>query len=233
MTAKAIFELDAELRHDMGKGASRRLRRMQDKVPAIIYGGDKAPVAIMCDQKKVMHALAHEAFYSHLLTLNIEGKKEQAVLKALQRHPTKKAVNHIDFLRVNANDYLNIHVPLHFLNEASCPGVKAGGAVSHRMIDVEVRCLASRIPEYIEIDLSQMVLDQTLHLSELKLPAGVEIAALTHGHTENDAAVVSIHLPRRGVEEETSVTAASKETEVLPKGKEALTPKEQDKGKSQ
>jgi len=220
MTAKPIFELNAELRHDMGKGASRRLRRTQDKVPAIIYGGGKAPLAIMLDQKKVMHALEHEAFYSHLLTLHIDGKKEQAVLKALQRHHIKKAVNHIDFLRVSASDHINMHVPLHFLNEAECPGVKAGGIVSHRLIEVELRCLATRIPEYIEVDLSKMALDQTLHLSQLKLPAGVEVVALTHGHKEHDSAVVSVHLPRR-IEEEPSVVVAAVETEVLPKGKEA------------
>jgi large subunit ribosomal protein L25 len=220
MTAKAIFELNAEVRHDMGKGASRRLRRTQDKVPAIIYGGSKAPLAVMLDQKKVMHALEHEAFYSHLLTLHIDGKKEQVVLKALQRHHIKKAVNHIDFLRVSASDHINMHVPLHFLNEAECPGVKAGGIVSHRLIEVELRCLATRIPEYIEVDLAKMALDQTLHLSQLKLPAGVEVVALSHGHKENDAAVVSVHLPRR-IEEEPSVVAEIAETEVLPKGKEA------------
>jgi large subunit ribosomal protein L25 len=225
MTAKATFELNAELRHDMGKGASRRLRREQDKVPAIIYGGDKAPAAIMLDQKKMMHALAHEAFYSHLLTLNIGDKKELVVLKALQRHHIKKAVNHIDFLRVNPNDHINMHVPLHFLNETNCPGVKAGGVMSHRLIDVEVRCLASCIPEYIEVDLAKMVLDQTLHLSELKLPNGVEIVALTHGHKENDAAVASVHLPRR-IEDEPSVVTAPVETKVLPKGKETAEKEE-------
>jgi large subunit ribosomal protein L25 len=242
MTAKAIFELNAEMRHDQGKGASRRLRRTQDKVPAILYGGNEAPLAIVLDQKKVLHALENQAFYSHILTLNIGGKKQQAVLKDLQRHHFKKSIFHMDFQRVKATDHIHMHIPLHFLGEANCPGVKAGGIVNHRLIDVEVRCLASSLPEYIEVDLSKMGLDQTLHLSHLKLPKGVELVALSHGHgPEHDHTVVSIHLPRRANEEETAITATEATvTEVLPKGKEAntannastTTPKEKGKGKS-
>ncbi len=223
MTAKAIFELNAELRHDQGKGASRRLRRAQNKVPAILYGGNEAPLAITLDHKKVLHALENQAFYSHVLTLNIAGHKQQAVLKDLQRHHFKKAIFHMDFQRVKATDHIQMHVPLHFLGEANCPGVKAGGIVSHRLIDVEIRCLTSALPEYIEVDLSKMALDQTLHLSNLKLPKGVELVAFSHGHApEHDYAVASIHLPRRSIEEEPATTVEeAKVTEVLPKGKEA------------
>lgn len=218
MTANA-FELDAEIRSDQGKGASRRLRRTQDKIPAILYGGGKAPVALALDHKKVLHALQNQAFYSHILTLNIAGERQQAVLKDLQRHHFKKAIFHMDFLRVNATDQITMRVPLHFLGESLAAGVKAGGIISHRQIDVEIRCIASNLPEYIEVDVSQLELNQTLHLSDLKLPKGVELVALTHG-SEHDYAVVSIHLPRSSTEPETT-TAPTKETEVLPKGKEA------------
>jgi large subunit ribosomal protein L25 len=176
----------------------------------------------------MMHALENDAFYSHLLTINIDGKKQQAVLKDLQRHHFKKALHHADFLRVNATDEINMHVPLHFKNEATCPGVKAGGVVSHRQIDVEIRCLANNIPEYIEVDLAHLEMDHSIHLSELKLPKGVSIVALSHGHSENDVAIVSVHLPRRAEEEPTAPTTA--ETEVAPKGKEAAESKEKGKG---
>lgn len=223
MTAKAIFELTAELRDDQGKGASRRLRRVENKIPAILYGGGEKPEAITLDHKKLMHALENQAFYTHLLTLNIAGKKQQAILKDLQRHHFKKAIFHADFLRVKATDYINMHVPLHFIGEANCPGVKAGGIISHLLMDIEIRCMASNIPEFIEVDLSNTALDQILHLSDLKMPKGVEVVALSHGQAaQHDYAVVSVHLPRRPAEEETSAGATeSKVTEVMPKGKEA------------
>ena len=239
MTAKAIFELNAELRHDQGKGASRRLRRAHDKIPAILYGGGEAPQAITLDHKKIMHALENQAFYSHILTINIDGKKQQAVLKDLQRHHFKKAIFHMDFLRVNATDLINMHVPIHFIGEASCPGVKAGGIVNHRMIDLEIRCLASALPEYIEVDISKMALDESIHLSQIKVPKGVQIVALSHGQgSEYDHAVVSIHVPKRAIVEEeipTITAEATKTTEVVPKGKEAkegaTSSKEKSKGK--
>ncbi len=221
MTAKATFELTAELRDDQGKGASRRLRRVHNKIPAILYGGGEKPLAISLDHKKMMHALENQAFYTHLLTLNIAGKKQQAILKDLQRHHFKKAIFHADFLRVKATDLINMHVPLHFTGEANCPGVKAGGIISHLLMDIEVRCMASNIPEFIEVDLSTTGLDQILHLSDLKLPNGVEVVALSHGQAaQHDYAVVSIHLPRRP-DEDAANSAESKVTEVLPKGKEA------------
>jgi len=225
MTAAAIFELTAELRHDQGKGASRRLRRTHDKVPAILYGGGEAPTALTLDHKKVLHALENQAFYSHILTLNIAGKKQKVVLKDLQRHHFKKAIFHMDFLRVKATDHINMHVPLHFIGAENAPGVKdSGGIVNHRLIDVEIRCLASALPEFINVDISHMVLDQTLHLSDLKLPKGVEIVAFLHGHAEeHNYPVVSIHLPRRVEEEVVAPVEEVIETEVVPKGKEAKT----------
>jgi large subunit ribosomal protein L25 len=222
MTAKATFELHAELRQDQGKGASRRLRRTQDKIPAIVYGGGEAPTAITLDHKKVMHALENKAFYSHLLTLHIAGKKYKAVLKDLQRHHFKKAIFHMDFLRVSATDHINMHIPLRFIGAETAPGVLAGGIVSHPMIDVELRCLASALPEEIVVDISKLDLDQSIHLSQLKLPVGTELVAFSHGHVaDHDHAVVAIHLPRQMKEEEPAPEAT--ETEVAAKGKEAKT----------
>ena len=221
MTAKAIFELEAELRGERGKGASRRLRRLQGEIPAIIYGGDKPPVAIRLVHKNIAKALEHKAFYSHILTLHIkDNHKEQVVLKDLQRHHFKKAIYHVDFQRVSATEEMHLHVPLNFVGESTCPGIKAGGMVNHYLIDVEVRCLASLLPESIEVDLSQMKLDQIFHLSDLKLPKGVALVALSHGNVaEHDQAVVSIHLPRSAPEPE--ATTETKVTEVMLKGKEA------------
>lgn len=220
MTAKSSFELNAELRHDQGKGASRRLRRMQDQVPAIVYGGGEAPIAISVDHKKVMHALDNPTFFSHILTLNLSGKKHQVILKDVQRHHFKKGVMHMDFQRVKASDHIHMHIPLRFVGEEKSPGVKAGGIVSHRLIDVEVRCKASALPESIEVNIAKLELDQSLHLSNLKLPKGVELVAFSHGiNSEHDLAVVSIHLPRI-VEEEIEVVSETPETEVIPKGKD-------------
>ncbi|HXH54830.1 MAG TPA: 50S ribosomal protein L25/general stress protein Ctc [Gammaproteobacteria bacterium] len=222
MTAKANFELHAELRQDQGKGASRRLRRTQDKIPAIVYGGGEAPTAITLDHKKVMHALENKAFYSHILTLHIAGKKQKAVLKDLQRHHFKKAIFHMDFLRVNATDHINMHIPLRFVGAEKAPGVLAGGMVNHPMIDVELRCLASDLPEEIVVDISKLDLDQSIHLSQLTLPAGTELVAFSHGHiADHDHAVVAIHLPRQMKEEIDTPAPEPTETAVVPKGKEA------------
>lgn len=223
MTSKATFELQAEVRHDQGKGASRRLRRLHDKFPAIIYGGDEPPLNISLDQKKVMHALEHAAFFSHILTLHINGKKQAVVLKAVQRHHFKKAIMHMDFQRVKASDHIHMHVPLQFVGDADCPGVKAGGIVSHRVIEVEIRCKANALPEVIKVDTSKMELDQTLHMSDLTIPKGVELVALSHGHgPEHNHAVVSVHLPRTFVEETPEeAVEETPVTEVIPKGKEA------------
>jgi len=219
MSAKAVFELDAEVRLERGKGASRRLRRLQGKIPAIIYGGNKPPLALTLEHKKVQHALENTAFYSHILTLRFKGSLEQVVLKDLQRHHFKKAISHMDFQRVSATEEMNLRVPLRFTGEASCPGIKAGGMAHHHFMDVEVRCLASLLPEYIEVDLSQMAMDQILHLSDLSLPKGVHLVELSHGHNaDHNHAVVSIHLPRQKAEPEANTEM--KETEVAAKGKE-------------
>ncbi|MDF2866548.1 MAG: rplY [Gammaproteobacteria bacterium] len=200
-----IFELNAEKRADIGKGASRRLRRLQDKIPGILYGGEKEPVAITLEHNQVLKALENEAFYSHVLTINVDGKAEKAVLKDVQRHAFKPKVTHMDFQRVSAKSKLHMHVPLHFINEAIAPGVKTGGGmVNHLLTDVEVICLPNDLPEYIEVDLSGLQVNQAIHLSELKLPKGVELVALSHDH---DLSVVNIQLPRAAVAEEAAAAS--------------------------
>lgn len=195
------FELAAEIRADMGKGASRRLRR-DDKVPAVIYGAEKAAVALTLQHNHVIKALENEAFYSHILTIDVNGEKHQAVLKDLQRHPFKPKIQHMDFLRINPKEKLTMQIPIHFKGAEACPAVKEGGVFMHLMSSVEVRCLPADLPEYIDLDISQMKLDETIHLSQLKLPKGVELTAFMHGHVEeHDSGVVKIQVPRAAVEE--------------------------------
>ncbi len=205
------FELEADIRDDVGKGASRRLR-LQDKVPAIIYGAGEQSVALTLDHNKTLNALSHEAFYSHILTLKIGKKSEKVILKDVQRDPAKPRLAHIDFLRIRADQKLHMHVPLHFIGKELAPGVKEGGVFSNAMNDVEVSCLPADLPEYIEVDVSNLALDQSIHLSELKIPKGVELVAFAHGVEEHDQAVVSLHIPRI-IEEEVVAVAAEEVTE--------------------
>ncbi len=204
------FVLNAEVRATQGKGASRRLRR-EGKVPAVLYGGHKDPVMLTVGGFELDKRLKNEAFYSHILTLNIGGTEESAVLKDLQRHPSKPQIIHLDLQRVVADEELRMHVPLHFKGEAICPGVKqGGGVVQHHLVDVEVLCLPKDLPEFIEVDVSAMQLNDALHMSQLKLPEGVRLSALEH---DDDQAVVSVHIPR--VVEEPVVEAASAEVPVV------------------
>ncbi len=188
--SQAIFELKASVRSDMGKGASRRLRR-EDKLPAVMYGGDKEAVSLTLSHNKMMQALEHEAFYSSILTLDIDGEKQEVVLRDLQRHPYKPKLVHADFHRVTRGQELTARVPLHFTNEEKCAGVKAGGAIQHNITDVEVKCRPSLLPEFIEIDMTEVALGQIVHLSDIKLPEGVAIIELTHG-ADHDLPVVSV-----------------------------------------
>ncbi len=192
--SKVDFIITAEPRTDLGKGASRRLRRT-NMVPGVIYGGDSAPVSISVDHNELYHDLENEAFYSHILTLKLGESTQKVVLKDLQRHPAKDLIMHVDFQRASADSVLHMNVPLHFVNEAVAPGVKAGGIVTHTMTEVAVTCLASNLPEFIEVDLSALELDHPLHLTDLKLPEGVSLVELSHGEDHN-LPVVSIHLPR-------------------------------------
>jgi large subunit ribosomal protein L25 len=192
------FEIQAEVREDLGKGASRRLRRLADLVPAIIYGGDRDPQPLTLVRKDLEKALENEAFYSHVLTITVGNDKQQAILKDLQRHPAKESVMHADFLRVNENRAIKVHVPIHFINEANSHGVKTqGGIVQHQETDIEVQCLPSKIPEYIEVDMLKVEIGQIIHLSDITLPEGVSSVALALGE-DHDLAVASIIAPKGG-----------------------------------
>jgi large subunit ribosomal protein L25 len=194
----ASFTLNATVRTDEGKGASRRLRRLEAKVPAVIYGGGKDAQSISLELREITKALESEAFYSHVLTLNIGGEPQQAVLKALQRHPAKNTPMHADFLRVDATHKLTMKVPLHFTNQDTCVGVKTeGGVISIMASDVEIACLPGNLPEFIEVDLLNVHLGTTLHLSNIKLPAGVDIPVLTLGH-DHDQPIANVHAPKTG-----------------------------------
>jgi large subunit ribosomal protein L25 len=199
------FNINAESRTDVGKGASRRLRHA-GKVPGIIYGSGKDPVSFTVVHSDLMHHLEHEAFYSHILTVTIDGKAQKAVLKDLQRHPAKPRILHVDFLRVGANDTIHMQVPVHFINEEASVGVKAGGLVSHLMTTIEITCKASDLPEYLQVDITDLDVGASLHLSDIGLPKGVAITALTHG-ADHDLPVVSIHAPKGGGDEEEETAA--------------------------
>lgn len=198
--SEAIFELDAEVRTDLGKGASRRLRRAE-KVPAILYGADKEPVSLTLEHNKVIQAQEFEAFYSHVLTLNIGGEKVEALVKDMQRHPYKPKVMHLDFLRVDATHAVHMTVPLHFINEDSADSIKLqGGHAEHHMADVEISCLPANLPEFIEVDIANVALGQTLHLSDLNLPEGVSLIELQKGEG-HDLAVVTVKAAKGGSDE--------------------------------
>ncbi|MCJ8204726.1 50S ribosomal protein L25/general stress protein Ctc [Pseudomonas sp. RGM2987] len=185
------FTLNAEVRSDLGKGASRRLRRLASLVPAVVYGGDKAPESISMLAKEVAKLLENEAAYSHIIELNVGGTKQNVVIKALQRHPAKGHVMHADFVRVVAGQKLTAVVPVHFINEAA--PVKKGGEISHVTSEIEVSCLPKDLPEFIEVDLADAEIGTIVHLSDLKAPKGVEFVALAHG---DDKAVANVHAPR-------------------------------------
>lgn len=194
------FTLNAQLRSDLGKGASRRLRRNAHMFPAVVYGADLPPVSISLPAKDMAKLLENEAAFSHVLTLNIAGNSENVLIKALQRHPAKNTVLHADFLRVLANQKLTAHIPLHFINEALSIGVKQqGGEVSHIVSEVEVSCLPKDLPEFIEVDLAALEVGQSIHLSDLKLPTGVQLVALLH---DNNLSVANIHAARVQNDEE-------------------------------
>ena len=200
------FELNAEVRTDVGKGASRRLRHA-GKIPAVIYGGDKDPVSLTMEHDKLFHALENEAFYSHILLIKVGGKGEKVVLRDLQRHPSKPTVMHADFQRVSETEKIHMNIPLHFENEDVAVGVKEqGGQISHNATEVEVICLAKDLPEYISVDVTALEVGHALHLSDLVMPAGVELVQLAYGEG-HDQPVVSIHVPRGAAVEEEAVEA--------------------------
>ncbi|MFP5382837.1 MAG: 50S ribosomal protein L25/general stress protein Ctc [Gammaproteobacteria bacterium] len=193
------FKLNAESRGDKGKGASRRLRRLEERIPGIMYGGGKEPTTISVSLRELNKALENEAFYSQILTVTLDGKEEKAVLRDMQRHPVRNMPTHIDLLRVDETHKITLRVPLHFLNEATAIGVKEqGGEIHHDFTEVEVICLPKHLPEFISVDMAAVEIGKTVHLSDLVLPEGVQLVQLVHGH---DLAVANIHATKTGGEE--------------------------------
>ena len=208
------FTLQAKGREDTGKGASRRLRRLAGEVPAIVYGGKKNPTQIALTHKDVVKALENEAFFSSIISLDIEGASEDVIIKDIQRHPAKKIVLHMDFFRVSKTTVLQTKVPLHFINEDTCPGVKLGGGiVAHTMTDIEIQCLPKNLPEFIEVDMAEVDLGDIVHISDIVLPEGVESVALNLG-ADHDLSVATINKPKAvEVEEDTGSLDAADDAE--------------------
>ncbi len=196
------YELNAELRSDKGKGASRRLRRNADLVPAILYGAGVDPQPLSIPHKDLFRACENEGFYSTIIVIKADGKSQEAILKDLQRHPAKNRIMHADFLRIRMDQEITVEVPIHFLNEENCVGVRQeGGIPMHNMSSVEITCLPGDLPEYIEIDVREVALGGSIHLSELELAEGLTIPALQR--SDLDPIVFSVHMPRaEEVEEE-------------------------------
>lgn len=198
------IEIIANKRDTKGTGASRRLRRA-GKVPGIVYGGGKDAVSIELDHKALFLQFRHEAFHASILNLNLDGKKEQVLLRDYQMHPVRTEIAHIDFQRVSTTEKIHVKVPLHFVNAEVSPGVKLnGGIVTHILTEADVSCLAKDLPEFVEVDLSKAEAGQTIHLSEIKLPKGVEFVKLAHG---DDAAVASVTVPRGAATAEETLAA--------------------------
>jgi large subunit ribosomal protein L25 len=186
----------ANARSMQGTGASRRLRR-DGKVPAVLYGGHKDARMIEVDHKDTLMNLKHEAFHSSILDMDIDGEKEKVLLRDVQMHPWKSQILHIDFQRVSAKEKIHMKVPLHFINEEIAPGVKLGGGlINHIATDIEITCLPADLPEYIEVDLGSLELGQSIHMSQIKFPSGVESVQLARGG--EDLGVVAIQTPRGG-----------------------------------
>jgi large subunit ribosomal protein L25 len=184
------MEIKAFKRDGQGSGASRRLRHA-GRVPGIVYGADKAPQAIALDHKELALSLRHEAFHSSVLSLDLEGAKESVLLKDVQVHPYKRQILHVDFQRVDATHKIHTKVPLHFINAEACPGVKLeGGVVSHVMTELDITCLPAALPEFIEVDCKDLAVGHSLHVSHLKLPAGVESVLLHRGEDPTVATIL-------------------------------------------
>ena len=207
------FIVNAEKRERKGTSYSRNIRR-EGLVPGIIYGAGKAEEIISLNKFEVAKNLENDAFYSQVLDISLEGKKQQVILRDIQRHPAKREILHMDFQRIKADEKINVTVPINFINEDIAPGVKIdGGVISHLISELEIVSLPANITENITVDLKDLSIDKSIHLSELKLPEGVEITLLQHGAEDSDMAVVVIH-KARAEEVEEDLTAAPEASEV-------------------
>lgn len=211
------IKLNASPRTELGTGASRRLRRQGENLPGIIYGGDGAPQPVTLSANELTKAMQQEAFLSQIVNVRVDGTEQQALVRDLQLHPVNERVLHVDFLRVDADRPIQTNVPLHFVNESKCVGVRTGGgSIAHNLVDVEVSCLPKDLPEFIEVDLAALEVGQALHLSDLSVPEGVTLVALGYGE-DHDIPVVSVQPPRGGTAEaEDEAEAEEEETETEP-----------------
>ena len=205
------FEVVAQPRDALGTNASRRLRRT-GRVPAVLYGAGMEATHISIEESRIKKQIANEAFAAHVLTVNIDGVESQAVLKSVHREPTTERVIHMDFQRISASSEIHMHVPLHFMNEEICLGKKAGGIVTHLLVEVEVGCLPKNLPEYIEVDMAALDVGDSVHLSELVLPEGVHIMALAH-NPDNDQPLVSVQHPQK-LEADTDTEATTEDDDL-------------------
>ena len=206
------FTINAKSRQDTGKGASRRLRRLTGEVPAIIYGGKKDAEKISILHKDITKALENDAVYSSIISLSIDGKAEDTIIKDIQRHPAKQIILHMDFLRVSKTTKLQTRVPLNFINEDTCVGVKLGGGlIAHTMTDIEVSCLPKDLPESIDVDMAEVDVGQIVHLSDLTLPDGVESVSLSQG-ADYDLTVATVNKQKAVEIDEPSESESTEDT---------------------
>ena len=227
------FEVVAELRSETGTGPSRRYRKA-GKIPAVLYGAEKEVTPLLVNADEIRKQLENEAFFSHILTVKADGRETRAVLKALQRDPATAKVAHLDFLRVSSTQEIQMNVPLHFINEDSCPGMRAGGVANHLMVDLVVSCLPKDLPEFIDVDMHAMEIGTAMHLSEIKLPEGVRLSTAIED-AAHDHPVVTVQEPQKldlGEEPEEEAEAGELEGEVAEGegGEEAPAPAEGEGG---
>jgi large subunit ribosomal protein L25 len=207
--SKNDFIFEAKAREDVGKGASRRLRRVAGEVPAIIYGGGEQPVPVTIPHKDLAHAIENEAFFSSIITLKVGGSEVSSVIKDLQRHPAKPRILHADFLRVRADQEITVRVPLRFVDEDKAIGVKQeGGIINHMINELEISCLPKHLPEFIEVFMAELKVGDSIHIADLALPEGVTSADLSHGE-ENNQLVASCVMPKVEVIEDVAEGAES------------------------
>lgn len=207
----SVFEFEAVRRGSAGTASAKAVRR-NGNIPAVIYGGSVEPELIELSHNEISKKLANEAVYSHVLQLNVGGKVQNAILKGMQRHPAKDTVIHMDFLRISMTEKIKVHVPLHFINAEESVGVKAGGVVTHSMVEIEVACLPGDLPEYIEVDLANIDIGGSVHLSDIQAPKGVEILALTHGEDHN-LPVAQVVKTRGPADDEDEVAGSESESD--------------------
>lgn len=209
------FEFNAEIRGQLGTGVMRRLRRVENRIPAVIYGGGEESLSVSISHQDMKLALENEAIFSHILKLKLDGKQQQVVLKNVQRHAYKPRILHVDFQRIRASEKLNVTVPIHFINEEQSPGVKAGGIVSHHLTEIEVTCLPKDMPEAIIVDVGNLDVGDSIHLSDLQLPEKVEcsLGSLSELDEKHNKTIVSVHLHRgASMAEETELPAAEEQS---------------------